>query len=474
MVNVDRRRLLVLSGAAVAGLAWPGIAHTGAQPTRTRFSATSDNGKKMLEIYAAAVTAMKAPEASRSAYSWTFQWYTHWVRSDSSKLVEIATIFGDMDSPARDLANLTWSTCQAHGGGMQQGNFLPWHRAYLYYFERIVRKVTGRDEFTLPYWDYTADGVLPEQFRLKDDPVWGALYVADRNPWVNDGESIEGLAVNLGDMRQPQYYPSASGLRDGFNVSLDGNLHGEIHVRVGATTNMGRVPFAAKDPIFWLHHCNIDRIWAGWNDVGYENPSDAEWLEATHLFVDENEQRAEITNEAVNTTEMLGYAYDVLPRVPSAASGRVFVAQAIEARIAGNEEAVVLGQKATTAELSVVSPTAASALNSEGLARLYVVLDGISADVPPGSSYDVFASVDGQAPANGVYIGSVNFFDAVEFDGATRPKRKVFDLSGAIEQSSMAPEDVDALTYHFVPSGQVDPSARPVIQRIEVVKGAPE
>jgi tyrosinase len=40
------------------------------------------------------------------------------------------------------------------------------------------------------------------------------------------------------------------------------NYHGDAHVWVGG--HMGNLPFAAFDPIFWAHHCMIDRIWRIW------------------------------------------------------------------------------------------------------------------------------------------------------------------------------------------------------------------
>src|SRR5207237_349537 len=40
------------------------------------------------------------------------------------------------------------------------------------------------------------------------------------------------------------------------------DIHGAVHVWVGG--EMGRIDWAAYDPIFWAHHANIDRLWARW------------------------------------------------------------------------------------------------------------------------------------------------------------------------------------------------------------------
>src|SRR3712207_7159774 len=40
--------------------------------------------------------------------------------------------------------------------------FLPWHRAYLGYFEQICRELSGYPRFALPYWDWTAEPKVPD------------------------------------------------------------------------------------------------------------------------------------------------------------------------------------------------------------------------------------------------------------------------------------------------------------------------
>ena len=48
-------------------------------------------------------------------------------------------------------------------------------------------------------------------------------------------------------------------------------LHNQVHVWVGGSMGPGTSP---NDPAFFLHHCNVDRIWADWQSanpaVGYE------------------------------------------------------------------------------------------------------------------------------------------------------------------------------------------------------------
>jgi hypothetical protein len=114
--------------------------------------------------YARAVGEMRSRPAADPT-SWTYQ----------------AGVHGSTSDPP---AGATWNQCQ-HGGWF----FLPWHRLYLHYFERIVRSVVvsqgGPAGWALPYWNYEAgDGAraLPPAFREPALPDGSAnpLYVAQR------------------------------------------------------------------------------------------------------------------------------------------------------------------------------------------------------------------------------------------------------------------------------------------------------
>lgn len=444
----------------------PAVARTAGQ--RVRFGATTTNGKRMLEIYAKGVAGMKAISGG-DPKSWTFQWYTHWVRGDSDKLNEMANFFGDADSPAKDLANLMWSSCQPHGSGMNPYNFLPWHRACLLYFEEIVRVVSGVDDFTLPYWDYTVDGVLPEEFRRPGDPFWGVLHVDERRPSVNSGTSIKSPAVNLNSLGNPSYYDRA--VRQGFTNEVNGGIHGAVHVNVGTQKNMGSVDFAGRDPIFWLHHCNIDRLWAAWNNAGRANPTDADWTDIKHVFANKDGDRVEATNGGVSSLSSVGYSYDSLPPAPAAQAAELTVlAQAVEP-LARNTETVRLGQDVTTASLAPLSPASAAAVGALGDARLVLVMDGVSASAQPGTVFDVYGKVGSNAPDSGLYLGSVNFFDAVPLgQQGAKPKRLTLDVTDALSQANIALTQIDVFTYYFVPVDPVAPGSDPVIQRVELLR----
>src|SRR6185503_18384924 len=63
-----------------------------------------------------------------------------------------------------------------------------------------------------------------------------------------------------------------------FSNNVNGTPHGVVHGAVGG--NMTGFNFAGLDPIFWLHHCNIDRLWEAWmNAPGRTMVREARWLE---------------------------------------------------------------------------------------------------------------------------------------------------------------------------------------------------
>ena len=244
-----------------------------------------------------------------------------------------AALYGS-PSAWSSLAEAMWDTCQAHGANQDENFFLPWHRLFIYYFERIIRYESGDDSFTLPYWNYSTQdasirGVLPEEFRNATDPVLKALYVANRNPGVNDGMPIQqgqpGDPLSLEALGQCLYEPQ--GINPGFCQDLDQGLHGNIHVLVGNLQNMGTIPWAAADPIFWLHHCNIDRIWTSWNAAGRANPS----LSQTFTFADENGYCASTAKiEDVLDLSSLDYTYDQLEQAPDCPNSRPFLLAAAQ------------------------------------------------------------------------------------------------------------------------------------------------
>ncbi|XP_047941888.1 polyphenol oxidase, chloroplastic-like [Salvia hispanica] len=71
--------------------------------------------------------------------------------------------------------------------------------------------------------------------------------------------------------------------------------HAGIHVWTGnpdnpLNENMGNFYSAARDPIFYCHHTNVDRMWTVWEDLPADYPKtidDPDFLDAAFMFYDE-------------------------------------------------------------------------------------------------------------------------------------------------------------------------------------------
>jgi hypothetical protein len=484
---------VVASWVAVRQDAPAKIAVAGLQPTRVRYDARSTQGKEMLKIYAGAVAKMKKMEEG-DPRSWVFQWYTHWVDGKTNKADEIKRIYPH-ESEWSKLAGEMWETCQPHGEGMDADMFLPWHRMFLYYFEEIIREVSGDNSFTLPYWDYaSADparrGVLPAEFAMPEDPVFGALYVANRNKLANDLEPIhkDQLAdpFLIGAFAQCLYSRS-SPQTPGFCAALDRGVHGSVHVLVGTPTNMGAVPHAANDPIFWLHHSNIDRLWSSWNAAGRKNPP----LKGSFVFADRHGKRVVAEAPDFLDNVKLNYVYDWLEKIPECpASETILVAAAAGAqRAAATRGPIKLGAEALRVDLEPVGDQGAKpvplGIRVQGLGakkRLYLVLKGLEAEAQPGVLYHVYLELpkaDADKKEERRHVGIINFFDAVphgkKADHAAKPKHMpertysfdVTDLAVRLQKMGRLPDD---LAITIVPAGRPAAAARPIIAEASLVE----
>jgi len=423
MLTLSRRALLAVS--AFSSLI-PSVVvdiRRGNAANRVRYDLTSSDGQKMLKIYANGVGQMMKL-AERDPRGWLFQWYTHAVRRDRSKASEINRVYGTGSSPEKQLAQDVWSTCQPHFAGGVQDMFLPWHRMYVLCLEQIVRQITKEDGFTLPYWNYTdtSQRALPAEFRRQGDPTWGSLYRANRWPGINTGTPIDQVGpdpIDLNCMKLPAYSQ--------FCGTLNSNPHGSIHDDVGNDQGMADVPWAANDPIFWMHHCNVDRIWASWNKAGGSNKA----LTGSFTFADADGKRVQLDVSKFLDTATQGYEYDkYLPRPAGSRpfpAGNVAVAFALHATTRQVSGAVSLGAAPVTVQLAPAGAGgAAPAANVNQLSdqlkavpadkQFVLTLENVKAMSTVNAGYDVYYGLpEGQRPSrdNPAYVGTVTFFGAV-------------------------------------------------------------
>lgn len=183
-----------------------------------------------------------------------------------------------------------WNQCP-HGSNRNSADFLIWHRAYLFHFERLLREAAGDPDLSLPYWNYTdpAQRGFPEAFADTDpDPRTDAprnpLYEPRREQPFMFGlyELSEATAGTLAIYSENEFFGAtedtgfAGGVADR-NSRTRGRIerqpHDLIHFAIGGAVRIGEdssvglmasVPTAAFDPVFWVHHANVDRLWTLW------------------------------------------------------------------------------------------------------------------------------------------------------------------------------------------------------------------
>src|SRR5258707_3847509 len=96
-----------------------------------------------------------------------------------------------------------------------------------------------------------------------------------------------------------------------FEWDVESGVHGNVHCAVGQTcpvAEMGLVPVAASDPIFYTHHANIDRFWAC-RENGYPTQA-GPWQDQPFSFVDETGTLQTKPVRDFLDTAALGYVYD--------------------------------------------------------------------------------------------------------------------------------------------------------------------
>jgi tyrosinase len=157
------------------------------------------------------------------------------------------------------------SSPQAHGAP----GFLPWHRAYILDLERELQAIDP--SVALPYWrfDQPAPNIFTRDFLGVSDAL-GTVQFSPTNPlqfWTTDG--VQGInrrpffnTVGAPAGLRTEAQTLALGAQYAAFRTMEGNPHGSAHTSFGGS--ISSIPTAAKDPLFFLLHCNVDRLWAKW------------------------------------------------------------------------------------------------------------------------------------------------------------------------------------------------------------------
>jgi Common central domain of tyrosinase/Polyphenol oxidase middle domain/TAT (twin-arginine translocation) pathway signal sequence len=505
----SRRDFLKAAGTAAAALGVGRFASRDArsQPVvqvRHNIDALIAQNSPLIQSLRTGIAAMQA-RAPSDPTSWRFQ----------------ANIHGTLDDDPQ--LNGFWNRCP-HANFY----FLSWHRMYLYWFERILRAASGDPTLTLPYWNYTepTQRGLPLPFRDPADETANALFTPRRWAVINsDIVQLGGTAVRIDEALASTTFASALGQAATFGgviVSdpsipaqpglLELTPHNIVHTIVGAGGNLMSDPLtAARDPIFWLHHANIDRLWVRWIALadGRENPvANVDWMTQPFTFFDENGQQVTMAAQDILDTQFdLEYRYDDDPErsepLPallvaggpdggagpagagaSAAAGEAPVppAAVVLARTPEREAAPIALEErrtrvpvkaATASALDRFSPQEAMAPTSE---RTLLVLEDVKVPDHPGAYYEIYLNLpegaDQPDPAGEFFVGSLGLFMPVQRHGPEHALRFVYDITDVLRRQGRAGVvDPAELSVTFIKRGAVTRAGEEVLPEAD---GVPE
>jgi tyrosinase len=237
--------------------------------------------------------------------------------------------------------NVSWANFAAIHGNANDFNlcphgnwyFLPWHRAYLLTYERAVRSLTGNNDFALPYWDWTLDRQMPPAFvdaMFNGQP--NPLFEQQRDATPTDAlpDSTVGPAIINQILSQSPFETFGTSRPVGQNNldqswincefcgtqgTLESTPHNLVHVFVGGIMAQAN---SALDPIFMMHHGNIDRIWWLWNQGGGTDSPDPLWSDMTfqNNFFNPDATPYSPKVSDLLVPEPLGYTYADTPVTP--------------------------------------------------------------------------------------------------------------------------------------------------------------
>lgn len=200
-----------------------------------------------------------------------------------------AGILGPIIAIHADMSHMMHSSM----GSIGTQRFLPWHRAYLYEMEQAL--LAHDPHVTIPYWDWTVTRSFPTWLQNFTPTVVvnGNPITVTRQPGVLS-HNLPSKAQLNSVMNQTNFTPFTQPPN-----GLEG-LHNTVHMWVGGT--MGNIPTAPADPIFWMHHANVDRIWDSWQKKNSgKNPS----LVGSHAIMDP----WSFTESDTRSTKNFGYVY---------------------------------------------------------------------------------------------------------------------------------------------------------------------
>ncbi|KAM0025220.1 putative catechol oxidase [Helianthus debilis subsp. tardiflorus] len=323
--------------------------------------------------------------------------------------------------------------------------FFPFHRWYLYFYERILGSLIDDPTFALPFWnwDTPAGMTIPKYF---NDPK-SALFDTKRNQAHlkgvvdlgyngkdTDATDIEKVKNNLGIMYRQmvtnatnptaffggEYRAGKEPISGG--GSVEQSPHTPVHRWVGDPReangeNLGNFYSAGRDTLFYCHHSNVDRMWSLWKMLGgkHKDITDTDWLNTSFVFYDENKNLVRVYVKDCLLTNQLGYDYqrvDVpwLKSKPVPRAPRSGVAKKLIGKVKKSDDVVFPVKLDKTVKVLVPRAKKSRSKKEKEEKEEVLIIQGITYDSEKYVKFDVYVNDedddDDAAPDQTEFAGS--------------------------------------------------------------------
>ena len=142
------------------------------------------------------------------------------------------------------------------GCGAVEERFLPWHRMFILELEEAMQQINSG--ISVPYWDWITDN-------SSNDPLWDHDFLGQfdsATAWDTLNRSLSS-PPNLPTQSQINSVQSETNFLD-YSLDLECTIHNPPHGWVGGVMATMSSPL---DPVFFLHHSMVDKLWQEWEEV---------------------------------------------------------------------------------------------------------------------------------------------------------------------------------------------------------------
>ncbi|KAL2476536.1 Polyphenol oxidase [Abeliophyllum distichum] len=309
-------------------------------------------------------------------------------------------------------------------------HFFPWHRWYLYFYERILGKLIGDHTFGLPFWNWdNPEGmVIPAMFSNSSSPLYNSRRNVNHLP-----PATADLAYSGKDAKHPskiiphnltlmyrEMIRHARHLEDFYGAkystgskpnpgpgTVERGSHTAMHSWVGEATrtgeDMGNFYSSGRDTLFFGHHANVDRLWTVWQDLrGSKSKhfTDTDWLNTNFLFYDENAQLVRV--KVADTLDNIKMGYDFqkvdIPWQKNKPKARVKKSKVASTSGAPSADSVFPVKLDKVVKVLVPRPKKSRSKKDKENEEELLTIEGIEVDTAEFVKFDVFVNDEDDDP----------------------------------------------------------------------------